>query len=88
VYGGDRPILLDPFQRGEMRTHRELLEHLARHGLAPQPAWFHDAPDALLVQRQLLNLMTSHRQRGFLREAREAHRLAALVERGRRQPSA
>jgi regulator of sirC expression with transglutaminase-like and TPR domain len=88
VYGGDRPILLDPFQGGEMRTHRELLEHLARHGLAPQPAWFHDASDALLVQRQLLNLMTSHRQRGFLREAREAHRLAALVERGRRQPSA
>jgi len=88
VHGGDRPILIDPFKRGEMRTHRELLEHLSRHGLAPQPAWFHDAPDALLVQRQLLNLMTSNRLRGFPREAREAHRLASLVDRVRRLPSA
>jgi len=85
VYGQDRPILLDPFHGGEVRTHQECVDYLARNGLAPQPAWFHDASDALLVQRQLMNLMQSHRLRGFRREAREAYRLAAFVERQRKR---
>ncbi|MEM7310028.1 MAG: transglutaminase-like domain-containing protein [Planctomycetota bacterium] len=80
VYGTDRPILLDPFRGGEVRTHQECVAYLERHGLAPQPSWFHDAGDALLLQRQLMNLMQSMRLRGLAREARETYKLAALVE--------
>ena len=83
VYGGDRPILLDPYRGGEVRTHQECIAYLERHGLAPQPSWFHDAGDALLLQRQLMNLMQSMRLRGLTREARETYKLAALVERQR-----
>jgi regulator of sirC expression with transglutaminase-like and TPR domain len=85
VYGPEGPILLDPFHGGEVRTRQECEDYLARNGLAAQPSWFHDASDALLVQRQLMNLMQSHRLRGFRREAREAYRLAAFVERQRKR---
>ena len=86
VYGKEGPILIDPFHGGEVRTHEECLETLKRQGLEARARWFHDAPDALLIQRQLMNLMRSLRSRGLRRDARETLKLAALVERGRKKP--
>lgn len=85
VYGDDRPILLDPFYGGEVRTHQDCLQYLERHGLEPQTRWFQDASDSLLIQRQLMNLTQSLRSRGLQREARETWKLAALVEHQRKK---
>ena len=87
VYGPDQPLLLDPFRGGELRTREECLAYLRRHRLEPQDSWFQDAGDALLLQRQLMNLMQSLRLRGLTREARETFKLAALVERQRSRRS-
>lgn len=74
LHEGARSVLIDPFDGGRSRTRRECEEHLARHGLAPEPTWFVDAPAELLLQRHTMNLARSYQGRGLEREARELYR--------------
>ncbi|TAJ08053.1 MAG: hypothetical protein EPO68_15880 [Planctomycetota bacterium] len=87
LYAGPRAVLIDPFDGGRSRTRRECDEYLARHGLAPEPAWFLDAPSDLLLQRHTMNLARSYQGRGLERESRELYAtvrsMSALRERRR-----
>jgi len=86
LYAGRRTLIVDPFQGGRLRTRSECARYLERQDLVPNPAWFRDATDAALFQRQLLNLMNSYQLRGLSRTARALHRIAAVVAR-RNAPS-
>ncbi len=79
--GGRRDLVVDPFHGGEARTHASLMGYLAQHGLSFRPEWFRDAPDALLLQRQVGNLARSYEQRGLRAEARALGRIGALMAR-------
>jgi regulator of sirC expression with transglutaminase-like and TPR domain len=87
LYAGPRAVLIDPFDGGRSRTRRECEEYLARHGLAPEAAWFLDAPSDLLLQRHTMNLARSYQGRGLERESRELYAtvrsMSALRERRR-----
>lgn len=88
VHTATRSLLLDPFHRGEERSHRECLEYLAQHGLSYQAAWFRDADDAAMLQRHVLNLKGSLLRRGRRREARRLDRVALALERAPRRSRA
>jgi regulator of sirC expression with transglutaminase-like and TPR domain len=86
VYAGARSILVDPFHGGRVRTRGDLVRYLGEHGLVARPEWFHDASDAALFQRHVLNLMSSSQARGLRRESRELEHLAAAIGRARNGP--
>jgi regulator of sirC expression with transglutaminase-like and TPR domain len=81
LYAGRRTLIVDPFRGGRLRTRSECTRYLEQQGLVPNPAWFRDASDAALFQRQLLNLMNSCQLRGMTGLARELHRVAAVLGR-------
>ncbi len=81
VQAAGRSILVDPFHGGRLRTRGDLVRYLAEHGLVARAESFHDASDASLLQRHVLNLMSSCQTRGLLREARELERVAAAIGR-------
>ena len=78
---GRRSLLIDPFHGGRLRTRADCMQHLARHGLVPQPEWFRDATDAELFQRHVRNLMSSCQARGQSRRARKLAVLAGALAR-------
>ena len=81
VRGGGKSALVDVFEGGEQRTERDLLRLLAANNLPFQPAWFRDADDASMFQRQVANLMNSYAQRGLRREARGLQWVLTVLER-------
>lgn len=81
LYGGDRSVIVDPYHHGQVRTERDCRRYLERNGLAFQPAWLRDAPDAALLRRQVTNLQRSAQLRGARREEREWGLLLRAIER-------
>jgi len=68
---GDTSMLVDPFHGGRELSRRDCLQYLTQHGHAPDPAWFRDAGDGVILLRQVRNLMNSYRTRGLVSRARE-----------------
>lgn len=83
LYAGKRSLILDPFQGGRARTRTDCAQFIARHGLVPRPQWFRDAPDSVLFQRHLMNLVASHQSRDLDREADEVQEIVAAMNRAR-----
>ena len=79
LYSGRRYMLVDPFEGGRARTRKDCIRYLSEHGLVPRPGWFHDASDAKLFQRHVLNLMNSYQVRGHTRLARRLYAIARTV---------
>ena len=67
---GEERVLIDPFDGGRPRKEVDLVDYLAHHGLPYRRAWFQPAPDAVLLQRQIVNTVRCLRARGLDREAR------------------
>lgn len=76
LYAGSRSVIVDPYHDGRTRTEAECRSYLAKHGAAGSAAAFRDAPDAILLRRQVANLARSAQLR---RRTREARALIALV---------
>lgn len=81
IYSGDRAYLVDPFHGGKLRTREDCVRYLALHELVPRAAWFRDATDRDLFQRQVRNLMRSYDVRGRLDEARGLLEVARVLGR-------
>ena len=81
LYGGERSVIVDPYHKGQLRTERDCRRYLEQNGLAFQPAWLRDAPDAALLRRQVTNLQRSAQLRGARREEREWALLLRAIER-------
>jgi regulator of sirC expression with transglutaminase-like and TPR domain len=81
LYAGLKSVIVDPFDRGKLRTERDCRAYLKLNGLGFQQAWFQDASDAAMLRRQLLNLQKSAGVRGLRSEARAAQTLLALLDR-------
>jgi regulator of sirC expression with transglutaminase-like and TPR domain len=71
LHGQGRHRIVDPYNRGQVRSERDCREYLKQHGLPAKNAWFRDADDALLLKRQVANLVRSSDLRGLPRERRE-----------------
>jgi len=78
---GTKSVIVDPYDRGKLRTERDCRAYLKLNGLGFQQAWFRDACDANLLRRQLLNLQKSASIRGRRSESRVAQTLLALLDR-------
>jgi regulator of sirC expression with transglutaminase-like and TPR domain len=81
LYAGLKSVIVDPFDRGKLRTERDCRAYLKLNGLGFQQAWFQDASDSAMLRRQLLNLQKSAGVRGRRSEARAAQTLLALLDR-------
>ncbi|MDP6370165.1 MAG: transglutaminase family protein [Planctomycetota bacterium] len=66
---GDERVLIDPFDGGRPRTESDLVDYLAHHGLPYRRVWFRAAPDAVVLQHQIVNAVRCLRARGLNREA-------------------
>jgi regulator of sirC expression with transglutaminase-like and TPR domain len=71
LHGNGAHRIVDPYNRGQVRSERDCREYLKQHGLPVKNAWFRDADDALLLKRQISNLVRSADLRGLPRERRE-----------------
>jgi regulator of sirC expression with transglutaminase-like and TPR domain len=71
LHGRDKSRIVDPYNRGQVRSERDCREYLKQNGLPAKSAWFRDADDALLLKRQIANLVRSADLRGLPRERRE-----------------
>lgn len=80
-HGPERSILVDPFQAGQARSKSDCLAYLRECNLVPQPEWFEDADDGLMLLRQVMNLVNSYSMRGFGSRARELQRVAGVLAR-------
>ncbi|MBK7644767.1 MAG: transglutaminase family protein [Planctomycetes bacterium] len=81
LYAGQKSVIVDPYDRGKLRTERDCRAYLKLNGLGYQQAWFHDASDASMLRRQLLNLQKSASVRGRRSESRAAQTLLVLLDR-------
>lgn len=86
LHGGEETMIVDPFRGGALCTPGECLDYLARHGVAPRPSWFHDAPDRVIFQRQVRNLAVSWRMRGLDRRATDLDPLHEALDRAGEAP--
>ncbi len=77
---GTEPLIVDPFDYGRLRTERECLQYLTRHGLEFRPEWFRDADDRTMFRRQLANLARSHELRRLPRELRGVQRILGILD--------
>ena len=75
-----RNLLVDPFHRGALVSERDCLQYLARHSLPFHPAWFADAEDSVLLERQVLNLRAGYERNGLAREVRQLERARAALQ--------
>jgi regulator of sirC expression with transglutaminase-like and TPR domain len=75
-----RNLLVDPFHRGALVSERDCLQYLARHSLPFHPAWFADAEDSALLERQVLNLRAGYERSGLAREVRQLERVRAALQ--------
>ncbi len=71
LFGQGTTRLVDPYNRGRVRSERECREYLRQHGLPVRNASFRDADDLTLLRRQVKNLVHSADLRGLVRERRE-----------------
>jgi regulator of sirC expression with transglutaminase-like and TPR domain len=71
LHGGSRSVIVDPYHHGRVRTESDCRKYLQQNGLALQSDWLHDAPERLLVQRQVMNLLRSAQMRGAGNEMRD-----------------
>lgn len=71
ISGDGKSRLVDPYNRGRLRTERECREQLRQLGRPVRNASFREADDATLLRRQIANLMHSADLRGLPRERRE-----------------
>ncbi len=81
LYAGTKSVIVDPYDRGKLRTERDCRAYLKLNGLGFQQAWFQDACDAGMLRRQLLNLQKSASIRGSRSESRAAQTLLHLLDR-------
>jgi len=80
LYSADgRSYLVDPFHGGQPRSRADCVRYLRDSGLAPQPEWFQDASDAIMLQRHLLNLANSCRRRGLHADARGLRQVVRIL---------
>lgn len=75
-----RNLLVDPFHRGALVSERDCLQYLARHSLPFHPAWFADAEDSALLERQVLNLRAGYERSALAREVRQLERVRAALQ--------
>jgi regulator of sirC expression with transglutaminase-like and TPR domain len=80
LHAGPKSMIVDPFERGKLRTERDCRAYLKSNGLGFQQAWFQDASDASMLRRQLLNLQKSASVRGRRTESRAAQTLLVLLD--------
>jgi len=80
LYAGTKSVIVDPYDRGKLRTERDCRAYLKMNGLGFQQAWFQDASDASMLRRQFLNLQKSASVRGRRSEARAAQTLLVLLD--------
>jgi regulator of sirC expression with transglutaminase-like and TPR domain len=81
LYAGTKSVIVDPYDRGKLRTERDCRAYLKLNGLGFQQAWFQDASDANMLRRQLLNLQKSASVRGARCESHAAQTLLVLLDR-------
>jgi len=80
LYAGSRSVIVDPYHDGRTRTEAECRSYLAKHGAGGSAAAFRDAPDAMLLRRQVANLARSAQLRQRTREARTLLTLVRALE--------
>ncbi len=87
VHGGDGAVVIDPYQKGEVRSERDLRRYLRENGVPFDPAYLRDAPEAVFVRRQIANLQKSAEKRGLAGQTRELQLLLSLVDRRAARPA-
>jgi regulator of sirC expression with transglutaminase-like and TPR domain len=80
VYGANQSVIVDPYERGKARSEADCKKYLEQHKLAFHPAWLSDASDAVMLKRQVMNLLRSSQTRGLKRDARELSSLMRAIE--------
>jgi regulator of sirC expression with transglutaminase-like and TPR domain len=80
VYGANQSVIVDPYERGKARSEADCKKYLEQHKLAYHPAWLSDAGDAVMLKRQVMNLLRSAQTRGLKRDARELSCLMRALE--------
>lgn len=80
LYGGWRSAIVDPYHGGRQRTEAECKVYLERHGIAVVPASFREAPDPVLLRRQIANLSRSAELRRLPRETRAMNALLGVMD--------
>ena len=81
LYGSGKSVILDPFQKGVVRSEKDCRKYLAQNGLDFNPAWMRDATPGQMLRRQLLNLRKSAELRGRRSEVRELDLAVRLLQR-------
>ena len=81
LYGSGKSVILDPFQKGVVRSEKDCRKYLAQNGLDFNPAWMRDATAGQILRRQLLNLRKSAELRGRRSEVRELDCAVRLLQR-------
>ena len=87
VHGGDGAVVIDPYQKGEVRSERDLRRYLRENNVPYDPAFLRDAPEPVFVRRQIANLQKSAEKRGLAGQARELQLLLALADRRAARPA-
>jgi regulator of sirC expression with transglutaminase-like and TPR domain len=80
IYGSNQSVIVDPYERGKARSEADCRKYLEQHKLAFHPAWLSDAGDAVMLKRQVMNLLRSTQARGLKRDARELSTLMRALE--------
>lgn len=80
LHGNGASRIVDPYNRGLVRTEKDCREYLKQNGLPVKSAWFRDADDAMLLKRQVANLARSADLRGLPRERREFALLGRVLD--------
>lgn len=80
LYGQGESRIVDPYNRGQIRSDKACREYLKQNGLPVKGAWFRDADDLLLLKRQISNLIRSAELRGIPREKRELSMIGRALD--------
>jgi regulator of sirC expression with transglutaminase-like and TPR domain len=80
VYGANQSVIVDPYEKGKARSEADCKKYLEQHKLAYHPAWLSDAGDAVMLKRQVMNLLRSAQTRGLVRDARELSSVMRALE--------
>jgi len=87
LHAGRRSVIVDPYHDGRIRTEEECRAYLVKHGVAANGPAFRDAPDSVLLRRQVANMARSAELRGRPREAKSLVALVRALEPRRRSGS-
>ncbi len=80
IYAGWQSAIVDPYHHGKRRTEAECKNYLHKHGITVGEASFREAPDAVLLRRQVGNLARSAELRRLPAEARALTALLHALE--------